>query len=87
MGGLGPRDHGRPSCKDHLIMKAVSQRQQSAAAEALQAKQGKVSMRRLRGSSRQMYKGMSEQQLAEVASTDRSSLPVRKTFRVLSRDN
>ena len=54
---------------------AKSKAQQRAAGAALSAKRGETDIGDLQGASRQMYDGMSEKELEEMASTDRSDLP------------
>lgn len=56
-------------------MPAKSAAQQKAAGAALSAKRGKTSPSKLKGSSRSMYKSMSEKQLDEFASTKRKGKP------------
>ena len=56
-------------------MKAVSKSQQKAAGAALAAKRGESKVSNLQGASRQMYDSMTEKELEELASTDRSDLP------------
>ena len=55
--------------------KATSKAQQQAAGAALSAKRGKTSKSDLQGASKQMYESMTEDELEEMASTDRSDLP------------
>jgi hypothetical protein len=59
-------------------MPAKSKAQQQAAGAALSAKRGERSQGSLRGASKSMYESMSEQQLEELASTEREDLPRRK---------
>lgn len=54
---------------------AKSKAQQRAAGAALSAKRGQTDIDDLQGASRQMYDSMSEEELEEMASTDRSDLP------------
>ena len=54
---------------------AKSKAQQRAAGAALSAKRGETDIGDLQGASWQMYDGMSEDELEEMASTDRSALP------------
>ena len=54
---------------------AKSKDQQRAAGAALSAKRGETDIDDLQGASRQMYDSMSEEELEEMASTDRSDLP------------
>ena len=54
---------------------AKSKAQQRAAGAALSAKRGETDIDDLQGASRQMYDSMSEEELEEMASTDRSDLP------------
>lgn len=56
-------------------MKAQSKAQQQAAGAALSAKRGETKVSDLQGASKQMYDSMSEQELEEMASTDRGDLP------------
>lgn len=56
-------------------MPAKSKAQQKAAGAALAAKRGEQSPRSLKGASKQMYEGMSEKQLDELASTPRKGKP------------
>lgn len=58
-------------------MPAKSKKQQMAAGVALSAKRGEKSKDELKGASRQMYESMSEEQLEELAETDRKELPRR----------
>ena len=55
--------------------KAKSKAQQQAAGAALAAKRGEQDKSDLQGASIQMYESMSEEELDEMASTDRSDLP------------
>ena len=55
--------------------KATSKAQQQAAGAALSAKRGETKVGDLRGASKDMYDSMSEQELEEMASTDREYLP------------
>ena len=54
---------------------AKSKAQQRAAGAALAAKRGETDIGDLQGASRQMYDSMSEKELEEMASTERSDLP------------
>ena len=54
---------------------ARSKAQQQAAGAALSAKRGETDVDDLQGASKQMYQSMSEDELEEMASTDRSDLP------------
>ena len=54
---------------------AKSKAQQQAAGAALSAKRGKTDKSDLQGASKQMYESMSEDELEDMASTDRSDLP------------
>lgn len=54
---------------------AKSKAQQKAAGAALSAKRGETDKADLQGASLQMYESMSEDELDEMASTDRSDLP------------
>ena len=55
--------------------KAKSKAQQQAAGAALSAKRGETKVGDLQGASKDMYDSMSEEELDEMASTDRSDLP------------
>ncbi|MDG5751642.1 DUF3008 family protein [Qipengyuania sp. XHP0211] len=55
--------------------KAKSKAQQQAAGAALSAKRGETKVSDLQGASKDMYESMSEDELDEMASTDRSDLP------------
>ena len=55
--------------------KAFSKAQQQAAGAALSAKRGDTKVGDLQGASKDMYDSMSEAELEEMASTDRSDLP------------
>ncbi|MAM40910.1 MULTISPECIES: DUF3008 family protein [Qipengyuania] len=57
------------------MAKAKSKAQQQAAGAALSAKRGETKVGDLQGASKQMYESMSEEELDEMASTDRSDLP------------
>lgn len=59
-------------------MPAQSKDQQMAAGAALSAKRGETDPSELKGASRQMYESMTEQELEEMASTDRKGLPENK---------
>ena len=54
---------------------AKSKAQQRAAGAALSAKRGETRVSDLQGASKDMYDSMSEDELDEMASTDRSDLP------------
>ena len=54
---------------------AKSKAQQRAAGAALSAKRGEADVDDLQGASRGMYESMSEDELEEMASTDRADLP------------
>jgi len=56
-------------------MPAKSKAQQKAAGAALSAKRGDSKVSDLKGASRQMYDSMSEEELEELASTEREDLP------------
>lgn len=60
-------------------MPAKSKKQQMAAGAALSAKRGKRSKLSLKGSSKSMYKSMSEKQLKDLAKTKRKKLPKKKS--------
>ena len=55
--------------------KAKSKAQQQAAGAALSAKRGETKVGDLQGASKDMYDSMSEEELDEMASTDRADLP------------
>ena len=59
-------------------MPAKSKAQQKAAGAALSAKRGEMPKGKLKGASRQMAASMSEQELADLASTRREDLPDKK---------
>lgn len=59
-------------------MPAKSKAQQKAAGAALAAKRGDQPKNSLKGASREMEKSMSEDQLEDLAKTDRKSLPESK---------
>lgn len=56
-------------------MPAKSKAQQKAAGAALSAKRGDTKVSDLQGASRQMYDSMSESELEDYASMERSDLP------------
>ncbi|MBB3763671.1 DUF3008 family protein [Sphingomicrobium lutaoense] len=56
-------------------MPAKSAAQQKAAGAALSAKRGETKVSELKGASKEMYDSMTEKELEEFASTDRSDLP------------
>ena len=58
--------------------KAQSKAQQKAAGAALAAKRGDAKVGDLQGASKEMYDSMSESELEEMASTERSDLPETK---------
>ena len=55
--------------------KAKSKAQQQAAGAALSAKRGETDKSDLQGASIEMYESMTEDELEEMASTDRENLP------------
>lgn len=59
-------------------MPAQSKAQQKAAGAALSAKRGNSKVGDLKGASKQMYTSMTEEQLDDLASTKRKSVPDRK---------
>lgn len=59
-------------------MKAQSRAQQKAAGAALSAKRGETKKSELQGASREMFDSMTEEELEELASTDRKNLPQHK---------
>lgn len=54
---------------------AYSKAQQKAAGAALSAKRGETKVSDLQGASKDMYDSMSEKELEDMASTERSDLP------------
>jgi hypothetical protein len=56
-------------------MPAKSQAQQKAAGAALAAKRGEQKVSELKGASKSMYESMSEQELEDMASTERKDKP------------
>ena len=58
-------------------MPATSKAQQKAAGAALAAKRGETKVSDLKGASREMHDSMDEQELEDLASTDRDNLPDR----------
>ena len=56
-------------------MPAKSKAQQKAAGAALSAKRGETKVSDLQGAAKQMYNSMSEDELEDLASTDREGLP------------
>ena len=58
-------------------MPARSKAQQKAAGAALSAKRGDTKVGDLQGASRDMYDSMSEEELEDIAKTDREGLPDR----------
>ena len=56
-------------------MPAKSKAQQKAAGAALSAKRGDTKVSDLKGASKQMAESMSEEELEELASTERADLP------------
>lgn len=56
-------------------MPAKSKAQQRAAGAALSAKRGETKVSELKGSAKDMYDSMSEDELEDFASTDRKGLP------------
>ncbi len=60
-------------------MPAQSKAQQKAAGAALSAKRGDTKVSDLQGASKDMYDSMSESELEDFASTDRSDLPEKRT--------
>ncbi|MHA6332932.1 DUF3008 family protein [Qipengyuania sp. CAU 1752] len=59
------------------MVKAMSKAQQKAAGAALSAKRGEQDKSKLKGASKQMVDSMSDDELEEMASTDRTDLPER----------
>lgn len=57
--------------------KATSDVQQMAAGAALSAKRGDTPVSSLKGASKEMYKGMSEKELSDMAKVKRSKLPTK----------
>lgn len=60
-------------------MPAKSKAQQKAAGAALAAKRGDAPKKSLKGASKQMAESMSEEELEDLASTKRKTLPERKS--------
>jgi hypothetical protein len=60
-------------------MPARSKAQQKAAGAALAAKRGDAPRMSLKGASKQMAESMSEEELEDLASTKRKTLPERKS--------
>lgn len=56
-------------------MPSRSKAQQRAAGMALAAKRGLIDAARLKGAALEMFRSMSEQQLADYAATERQGLP------------
>ncbi len=59
-------------------MPAQSKAQQMAAGAALSAKRGDTKVEDLEGASKEMYDSMSEDELEDLAETDREGLPDKK---------
>ncbi|MCT2558507.1 DUF3008 family protein [Tsuneonella sp. YG55] len=59
-------------------MPAQSKAQQKAAGAALSAKRGDTKVGDLKGASKDMYDSMSEDELEDLAETDREGLPEKK---------
>lgn len=59
-------------------MPAESKAQQKAAGAALAAKRDKSKVESLQGASKDMYDSMTEDELEDLASTDRKDLPDKK---------
>lgn len=59
-------------------MPAQSKAQQKAAGAALSAKRGDTKVGDLQGASKEMYESMSEEELEEMASTQRKGKPEHK---------
>ncbi|MGP9499414.1 MULTISPECIES: DUF3008 family protein [Halomonas] len=59
-------------------MPATSKAQQKAAGAALSAKRGEIKPSELYDASRDMYNSMSEEELEEMASTERKGKPEKK---------
>lgn len=60
-------------------MPAKSKAQQKAAGAALAAKRGDMPKSRLQGASKSMAKSMTEKELKDLASTENTNLPEKKT--------
>ena len=60
-------------------MPAQSKAQQKAAGAALSAKRGDTKVSELQGASKGMYDSMTEDELEELAETDRKGLPDKKS--------
>jgi hypothetical protein len=58
---------------------AKSKAQQKAAGAALSAKRGDTKVSDLKGASRQMYDSMTEEELKDLADTDRKGKPEKKS--------
>jgi hypothetical protein len=58
---------------------AKSKAQQKAAGAALSAKRGDTKVSDLKGASRQMYESMTEEELKDLADTDRKGKPGKKS--------
>ncbi|RIV92755.1 DUF3008 family protein [Aurantiacibacter xanthus] len=60
-------------------MPAQSKAQQKAAGAALSAKRGDTKVSELQGASKEMYDSMSEDELEDMASTERKGKPEHKS--------
>lgn len=60
-------------------MPAVSKAQQKAAGAALAAKRGEEKVGDLIGAAKEMYDSMSEHELRDLAETEHSGIPEKKT--------
>jgi hypothetical protein len=61
-------------------MPAKSKAQQKAAGAALAAKRGETKKSELKGASKDMYDSMSEEQLRELAQSERKGKPEKKSW-------
>lgn len=59
-------------------MPAESEQQQKAAGMALAAKRGDIDESELQGAARSMYNSMSEEELEDMAGTDKDDVPEEK---------
>jgi hypothetical protein len=80
---MAPWRDGKPwvayTRKVRPIMPAKSKAQQMAAGAALAAKRGDKKVTELNGASKSMYESMTEEQLEEMASTQRKGKPEHKS--------
>jgi hypothetical protein len=66
-------------------MPSTSKAQQRASGAALAAKRGQIPASQLYGAAKQMYKGMSESDLEDFASTPTKNLPEKAKAKALDR--